>query len=343
MKMAPLPGRWLLRLTLPADDIGRSILGDLLEEYGDRRKRAGPASAWLWFHRQALGVALRQIARGIQDRFKRDGRGEMGQDIRFALRTLRAHSMVHGLVIVVIAVGIAGTALTFGMVNEGLLKALPYSEPGELYTFEHLSAEAGADAGRVSPMDADDLRATLGWENRLATWAFDPNNGVITLQLESGPQAAVYAAVDQAFFPVLGVSAALGRTLGPADNVVGEDAVAVLSHSVWNRLFGADPAVVGRTVSIGGLPFEIVGVLPASFQFPSPRAELFIPATRMTEDMVPNRRGVRYRQALLRVPAAVAPAQARQSAEAVLAGLAETWPDSTRAGPVPDSLRCARR
>jgi len=103
------------------------------------------------------------------------------QDLRFAWRALRAHPGVHGLVVSVVALGVAGTALAFSMVDQALLRALPFQEPGELYAFRHLSEEAGADMGKLSPLDLGDLKSQLGWEAAMASYAFDPSTSVLNL------------------------------------------------------------------------------------------------------------------------------------------------------------------
>ncbi len=250
----------------------------------------------------------------------------MKQDWLFALRSLRAHASGHALVVLVIAVGIAGSALAFGMLHEGLIRALPYERPDELYLFEHVNAESPVT--RVSPLDAEDLRGALDWEQRFTTWAFEPRNSIATVGTEEGPKPATIAYVDGAFFGVAGVQAALGRGLGWADDEPGQDAVVVLSHRVWTRIFGADPSVVGRTVRVDGVANEVVGVMPPDFHLPTPEVDLFVPGSRMTEDMVPNLRQVRYRRAMLRVPTATSLDREVEEIESTLLAMEERYPDT---------------
>jgi len=162
----------------------------------------------------------------------------------------------------------------------------------------------------------------------MASYSFSPTTSVLTLTGEEAPEAAKYAVVDGPFFEVLGVGAFGGRTLGEADNVRGRDNVAVLSHSYWRNRFGSDPNMVGRTLRLNGEVVEVVGVMPLSFQFPSPEVEIWLPISRVTEEMIPNRRGVRWRQALLRVSAGSSRSEARVAAEGVLDRLAASYPDS---------------
>ncbi len=339
MIQTPLPGRWLLAAIMPGDEVEQSIVGDLAEEYAVRVRTDGARRAWTWYNRQAMGVAWRQVAKDMWRSAEELRRGVVMQDVRFAWRALRAHAGVHSMVVTVIAVGVAGTALAFSMVDQALLKALPYPEAGELFVFRHLSLEASSDAGQFSPMDAQDLRESLAWERSLSTYWFDPTSSLATLTGEGPPKGVATAFVDQAFFGVMGTEAALGRTLGEADNVSGRDAVVVLSHDFWSQELRADPGILGQSLRLDGGLLEVVGVMPPSFQFPAPEAQVWLPASLVTEDMVPNRRGVRYREGIIRVPSPSTAGEARVAAEGVFARLAEAYPDSnqgwTRAELVP--------
>jgi len=328
MMSTPRPGRWLLKATVPSDDVGQSIVGDLVEEHAIRAESEGAARAWIWFNRQAVGVAWRQVVKGVGGSWDETRRGVVMQDMRFAWRALRAHPGVHTMVVTVIAVGVAGTALAFSMVDQALLRALPYPAPQELYVFRHLSLEAGSDAGQLSPMDVQDLRESLAWERTLSSYLFDPTSSLATLTGNGPPMGVATAFVDEAFFGVLGTQAGLGRTLGVGDNVPGRDAVVVISHDFWTQHLGADPDVLGQNLRLDDGLLEVVGVMPPSFQFPSPEAQVWMPASLVTEDMVPNARGVRYRQGIVRVPAPGTVGEARVAAEGVFARLAEAYPDS---------------
>ena len=199
----PRPGRWLLTLTMSkTDSVARSIVGDLEEEYTLRRDRDGPVHAWIWFNRQAAGVAWHEIHADARNGGSIMG-GGMIQDLRFAVRALRAHPAVNGMVVGIVAVGVAGTALAFSLVDQALLQSLPFRSPQELYEFRHLSPEAGADLGQVSPMDVADLRHGLGWENTLTSYAFDPSSSVMTLTGEETRRAAVISQLCWALLAVV--------------------------------------------------------------------------------------------------------------------------------------------
>jgi len=325
---SPRPGKWILRWSVPQDPVGRSILGDLAEEYEVRCGRHGWGRAWAWYNMQALSVAWHRI-RGLSlEGWKASRRGEFIQDVRFAWRALTAHPRVHGFVVIVIGVGVAGTALTFSMVDQALLKALPFPEARELFAFRHLSEEVGPDVGRLSPPDLADLKSQLGWEAEMASYWFNPTTSVLTLTGQGAPEAVEYVVVDGRFFQLLGVAAFRGRTLGEADNIPGRDGVGVLSHSYWRNRFSADPNIIGRTLRMDGEAVEVVGVMPQNFQFPSSEVDIWMPISRVTEGMIPNRRGVRWRQALLRVSGERSVSESSVAAEGVLRRLEASYPDS---------------
>jgi len=106
---SPWPGEWILEWSVSQDSVGRSILGDLAEEYEIRRGRHGRGRAWVWYNLQALSVARHRILGLPSVGWAAFRRGESLQDFRFAWRALRAHPRVHALVVAVVATGVAGT------------------------------------------------------------------------------------------------------------------------------------------------------------------------------------------------------------------------------------------
>src|SRR5262249_17462977 len=133
--------------------------------------------------------------------------------------------------------------------------------------------------------------------------------------------------VSADLFETLGVGAALGRTLRPDDDRPGAPRVAVLTHRLWQRRFGSDPAVVGAPVVLDGASFTVVGVLPARFFFPVRDAELAVP---LAPEADPEH-AVRASAAVLRVVGRLRPGasreQARDALSAISARLARAYPD----------------
>jgi predicted permease len=190
-------------------------------------------------------------------------------DLRYAWRTLRRQPATAAAILATLALGIGANTAVFSVVHAVLLRPLPYRDPGQLVIIWEQRPAEGADANVVSPADF------LDWSRLNQSFtgmaAFLPTTGDLT-----GTGNAVQipvGGVTAAFFDVLGVPAALGRTFGPGDDVLGNDRVVVLSNTLWRQRFGSDPSVIGRTITLNGVPQQVIGVLPASFEFSTNRAD----------------------------------------------------------------------
>ena len=214
------------------------------------------------------------------------------QDARYALRTFRKSPVFVTAVVLSLATGIGVTSVVFTALNALMLMSLPVRNAGELFHFTPQATNAAAAAAptRFSYEAFTELRRaapvpqTIAAMSRVARM-YRREDGrrelvATTVQLVSGE-----------YFPVLGVPAFLGRTLGPADNLTpGSHPVAVMSHAMWAQTFGADPYIVGRTLTVNGQSLTVVGVAPAGFSgvwLESP-VDLWVPLM-MQQD-------VRYRQ-----------------------------------------------
>jgi predicted permease len=197
----------------------------------------------------------------------RDARGALWldstlQDIRFALRSMRKNAALSITVIGTLAVGIGVNTAIFSVVNGVLLRALPYMQPDRLVTlFETMPQLPQASAAYLNYLDWRRLNNTckdlgaLRWSDFNLTGSGDP---------ERLHGRMVSASVCS----VLGVVPLIGRTFTPNEDRVGGKPVAVISESLWRRRFGADPGILGRTLTLNGAAYAVIGVLPASFQFP---------------------------------------------------------------------------
>ena len=136
------------------------------------------------------------------------------------------------------------------------------------------------------------------------------------------------AMVDGRFFTTLGVSAARGRAFGTADDVPGSNRVAVVSDALWRTRLGADPKVIGSTVQLDGQPFEIVGVMPRAFAFPSAEVQVFLPRSVLGDNDVPHVRGVRWLNVVARLAPGVTFESARTAVGSVLERLSRDYPES---------------
>src|SRR5262249_39035693 len=127
-------------------------------------------------------------------------------------------------------------------------------------------------------------------------------------------------------FQMLGVQAAVGRTLLPADDAPGQEKVVVLGDGLWRTRFGADPGLVGRTLTLNGAPYTVVGVLPPRFQVPIREAELAVPLAPDGDPWRGVRNSVNFLHALARLKPGVAPGQAEADLSAVAEGIRKRFP-----------------
>ncbi len=276
-------------------DSGQEMLdlfADLCEAERERRGVTGvlivslrayseiPLQAWAahwerWRRPQAMAPSARPSSSRLPHRQRT---GFITQDLRYALRRMAQSPGFTAVAILSLAIGIGANTAIFSVVNGVLLRNRPYREPDRLVhvysRIENRSAYANSAYQDLTDLKAlDDLFADVG--------AFAGRMSRVT---ENGEARRVMVeAVTHNLFPLLGISAAAGRTfVADEDLVPGTHHVAVLGHSYWGRRYAADPAVIGRTIELAGRPYTIVGVMPQRLEslfMPGARTEVFVPMT----------------------------------------------------------------
>ncbi len=192
------------------------------------------------------------------------------QDLRVAVRVLRAAPIVTGIAILSLALGIGANTAIFSLVNSLLLRTLPVAEPERLVI---LSTDASAsrrntDAWNYGLWEEIRRRAPQMFDGAVA-WSATGTQDRLNLSTAGGevqPVDGAYVSGD--FFTTLGVPALLGRTFTSADDVRGggpDGPVAVISYGMWQRRFGGDANVIGTSLVIERIPFTIIGVTPPEF------------------------------------------------------------------------------
>jgi predicted permease len=251
------------------------------------------------------------------------------QDLRYAVRTLRRAPGFTAVAVLTLALGIGLNTAIFSVVNGVMLRPLPYRDPGTLVRLHDVNPEKAPEGGPFSQPDVEDLRAGVRGFQGLAAYRYVPGQSGMNLTGDQGEPLRVQAAfVSPEFFPLLGVSAARGRTLRPDEGVAGADRSVVLSDAFWRSRFNGDPGVVGRTVTLDGNPFTVVGVMPARFAFPAAQAQVWVPLSVVGEQSIPRVRGNRFLEVVGRLQPGTAPASALASVNAVLAQLAQDHADT---------------
>ncbi len=248
--------------------------------------------------------------------------GGLLDDVRLAARSLRRSPGFVAVALATMAVGIGVSTALFSAVDGVLLRPLPYPHPERLVALFTTNPERNLLAGQASYLDFADWRAqSRSFEAMAALHAA----GAVIGGAE--PQHVPAARVTAGFFDVFGAAAERGRVFGPEADERPET-VAVLSHALWQRRFGADEAIVGRTVVLDGDPFTVVGVLPARFKPPEAarEAQLFLPLS--LDGSALRSRGGRYLDVVGRLRAEATTAEALAEMATVARRLEQAWPDS---------------
>jgi predicted permease len=246
----------------------RTPLEDLLAEVLE----AEPAARLTHPDRPPLpGPAKRALVLGIGRFF---GAG-FGLDFRTSLRRLWNSPVFTTTAVLTFAVCLGANAAIFTIVNEVLLNPLPVPEPARIMLMANQFPNAGMGVpGRASaPRNYFDRRA--GVEAFAEQAAFNVVDRAI--RLGDRPVQMRGMAATPSFFPLVGVEPAIGRTFTEDEAEIGNEQRVVLSHGLWQELYAGDPAAVGTDLRIAGVPFTIVGIMPANFAFVAPDVRFWIP------------------------------------------------------------------
>ena len=189
------------------------------------------------------------------------------QDLHFGIRTLRKNAVFSMVTIATLALGIGANTAIFSLVDHVIFRPLAYRNAERLYAIhEHLS---GAFA-KVPPMIPVNGAHFTEWRKSLRSFDEMALLGGISMNLTGTgePQRLNGARVSWNLFDLLGVRPLLGRIFLQQEDAVGKDHEVILSYSLWKSRFAGDPDVIGRKMLLDGEPYEIIGILPATFRFP---------------------------------------------------------------------------
>jgi putative ABC transport system permease protein len=248
----------------------------------------------------------------------------MLQDLRYALRTLLKTPSYSAIAVLVIALGIGANAAIFSFVDAMLLRPLPYPNADRLYAAISMNPARGSDRSSISYADYEDWKRERDvFESvALVSWT------IVDLTGSGEPERITGLLVSSEFFTLTAPRPVVGRTLQPEDHAAKAPRVTVISHSMWQRRFGGAADVVGTTVRIGGVPTEIVGVLPPRATWPED-IELFVPMrTELFNNDVRTRRDNLIFQAIARLADGTTREQAEARMRTIAARLEREFPES---------------
>ena len=244
------------------------------------------------------------------------------QDLRYALRLLRQAPGFTLAAVLALAQGIGATTALFSVVHAVLLQPLPYASPERLVIVTDPSTQPGTQRYRL--FERDELERGLTQLSGLTAYS----HNVFALTELGDAQQVLGGVVAGPFFEVLGVQPVLGRALDARTPLATE---VVVSHAFWQRQLGGSPQALGRTLTLGGQPYTLVGVMPPSFAVPSTEAQLWVTQASMPgAAQQPARTSRGWRAFILtgRLAPGASVASAGSELAALGARLAKAYPDS---------------
>jgi predicted permease len=237
------------------------------------------------------------------------------------MRTLRKSPGFATVSVLTLAIGIGANTAIFSFVNGVLLKPLPYGEPERIVRV--LEKPPGGGRNGISTLNY------LDWQrdNTVFEYMAAQTGGSVTLTGIAEPVQLRGSRVSPHYFDIFGIKATFGRTFVAGEDQSGKDSVAVLSHALWDSQFGADPNVIGRTITLDGRPHTVIGVLPAGGAFDRAFAQIWRPLAFEPQNMTRN---FHWFGAFAKLKRGVALKQATAQMDAIGARIAQDFPDSNK-------------
>ncbi len=245
------------------------------------------------------------------------------RDVRYSVRALRKAPSFTVASIVILSLGIGASTAVFSIFSAALLRPLPYVGEDRIVAISEKRLREDSARSPVSVADFLDWRNVA--KNLKSIALYESTRQTITSgdQVELAPSAGVTAG----FFEALGVQPLFGRTFGVPDENPGGRRVVILSYNAWRLRFGGDRNIIGRSVTVGGGPAEVVGVLPEKFRYPfAVNCEFFEPI-RFTPDQR-RYRGIHPFDGIGRLKEGVTFEQARAEMEVISKQLESQYPDT---------------
>ena len=247
------------------------------------------------------------------------------EDLRYGWRMMLKHKGFTAVAVLALALGIGANTAIFSVVNAVLLRPLPYTDPDRLVYA--LRTQPPIMRGPISRPDFLEWQGEQKVFQEIAAYY----GAVYNLTGVDEAERVGGARVTESFFALFGLAPAQGRFFLPADNGVGAEEegggaghVAVIGYGLWQRRFGADPKLIGKTVTLNGDSYIVVGVAPPNFAFPG-RTELWTPAV-LAEDK--SQRGTNYLRVIGRLKDGVTISQARAQMNQIAQVEAQQYPEN---------------
>jgi putative ABC transport system permease protein len=253
-----------------------AVIGDLHEEFTRCAERSATrANVWYWV--QALLLSCRFAAQAGRSTARPHGRARrarkngdstvrtIGIEIRYAFRALVKRPGITALIVLTLALGLGANATIFAMIDALVIHPFPFPNADRIAFVYETAPSSAFKQESVSPANFLDWRKqATAFESLVALDWWDAS-----VVGRDEPESLQGFRVSADFFTTLGVRPILGRGFMPDEEVPGHQRVAVLGQAVWQRRFGGDPGIVGKTVLIDREPYEVIGIAPLGFDFPN--------------------------------------------------------------------------
>jgi putative ABC transport system permease protein len=277
-------------------------------------------------HDEALRAARCQF--GNETRMREMSRETWGfamldtllQDVRFGARVLARHKGFTFVAVLTLALGIGANTAIFSVVNAVLLRPLPYENSDELVQI--WGTQPQLDTAPMSPANFLDWREQNRVFERVAAY----NGQNFNLSGVDEPERIRATRVSADLFELLRVRPTLGRAFLPEEDQYGNHRVVILSHGLWQRRFGANPEILGKTLTLNDQSYVVVGVMPPDFSFPRTTTEMWTPIAFSPEER--GTRNTNYISVIARLKTGVTLEQARSEMEALARRQQEQYPEA---------------
>jgi len=246
------------------------------------------------------------------------------QDLRFTLRKLVKSPGFTTVSVLTLALGIGANSAIFTVVNASLLRALPYHDESRLMHLQETRTSEGIAQFEFSYPDFLDLRERAHSFEAIGGYSGTP----ATYTSKDGSEVLPVSVVSANFFDVLGVRVAQGRSFQANADVAGGERGVILTYQGWQRRFGGDPAVMGRSLNLNGELYSVVGILPPDFQFVPGRGTDFYLPLEVSEWRL--RRNAHWIYPVARLKAGVSVEGAQAEVSAIANQLAQQYSDSNK-------------
>ena len=250
------------------------------------------------------------------------------KDVRYGIRSLLKRPGFTAIVVITLALGIGANSAVFSVVNEMLLRPLPYPNSNQLVMIWGKLPAHGLDKLNVSPPEFVDYRDRNHSFSAIAVYASLGRN----LTGAGDPERINVTFVTTGFFSALDTRPLSGRSFITEEDQPGHDEVAIISYALWQRRFAGVSNIVGKNIMLDGVSHTVIGVMPADFEFPDAETQIWKPMAFSADDLNENSRGSHYLDLIARTRQGVDLQRAKADVASIAAQMQKEHPDHYEEG-----------